>query len=664
MRLLAKATALFASWAIVAAPAAAQAPTLAPPLQPDAETTTAPAPIPGAAARPLSAPDVEAWLDGYMPYALKSGDVAGAVVVVVKDGQVVVQKGYGYADVEKRTPVDPDRTLFRPGSVSKLFTWTAVMQQVQQGKIDLDADINTYLDFKMPTHKSGKPITMRDVMTHTAGFEEAVKGLITEDPKAAVSLGQVLKRWTPRQIFAPGAQPAYSNYATALAGYVVERTSGLDFDTYLDRNIFAPLGMTRSTFRQPLPPALEPLMAKGYDKASAGKAKKFELIPLAPAGSLSATGADMSKFMIAHLQGGGPLLSPETTRMMHATTRTVVPPLNRMALGFYEQNTNGRRVIAHGGDTQWFHTYLFLYPDDGVGLYVSMNSSGREGAAGNIRAALFREFSDRYLPGPGPEGRVDAKTAAEHAKLISGSWINSRRVESSLVSILELLGGVKVSANEDGTISASLLRDFGGAPKKYREIAPFVWAEVGGKSRLAAEVKDGKVVRWSVDDFSPFMMFERAPIAKSAAWLTPAAAISFGILLLTVVLWPVAAIVRRRYRGAFPLEGREATAFRAVRIGALASAGAIAAWVGTVLGMMSDLKLMSSAFDPVLYALHILGTIGVVAGFLIAIWNVSVVWRGRRSWFAKLWSLAILAATAVLLWVAVAFHLVGLGVNY
>jgi len=640
---------------------------LVPPLKPPVgdPTSAAPKTIPGPdVARPLTAPDLEAWLDGYMPYALKSGDVAGAVVVVVKDGQVVLQKGYGYADVKTRAPVDPERTLFRPGSVSKLFTWTAVMQQVQQGKIDLDADINTYLDFKMPPHKSGKPITMRDVMTHTAGFEEAIKGLITEDTKTLVGLGPTLKRWTPHRIFAPGTTPAYSNYATALAGYAVERTSGLDFDTYVERNIFNPLGMARSSFRQPLPAALQPLMSKGYSRASTGEAKPYELIPLAPAGALAASGADMGKFMIAHLQGGGPLLSPETTRTMHDTTRTILPPLNRMALGFYEQNTNGHRVIAHGGDTMWFHSYLFLYPQDNVGLYISMNSSGREGASGAIRMSLLREFSDRYLPGPGASGQVDAKTAAEHAKMIAGSYENSRRPQSSLVGVLNLMGEVKVAPNKDGTITVSMLRDAGGAPIKWREVAPFVWQEVGGKSRLAAQVVDGKVVRWSVDDFSPFMMFEPAPWYRAGAWLLPATVAALAILVLTVVLWPVSAIVRRRYGKTFPLEGREARAYRWVRIGALLSTGAVAAWGATVVSMMANLRMMSPALDPWLYALHILGTIAVVAGFAIALWNAWVVWRGRRSWFAKLWSAALVLATFVVLWLAVVHNLVGLAVNY
>src|SRR4051812_35619376 len=155
----------------------------------------------------LTRTDVETWLDGFLPYALQRADIAGAVVVVVKDGEVLLEKGYGYADVAKRTPVDPKRTLFRPGSVSKLFTWTAVMQLVEAGKLDLDRDVNEYLDFRIPP-AFGKPITLRHLMTHTPGFEERVKNLFSPDSVNVESFESFLKAWTPERIFPPGEVPA------------------------------------------------------------------------------------------------------------------------------------------------------------------------------------------------------------------------------------------------------------------------------------------------------------------------------------------------------------------------------------------------------------------------------------------------------------------------
>ena len=147
-----------------------------PKAQAESAAPAAPTPVPAGGAQ-LNAQDVNAWLDGFMPNVLGSGDMAGAVVVVVKDGQVLTQRGFGFADVAHRRPVDPAGTLFRPGSISKLFTWTAVMQQVEQGHLNLDADVNTYLDFQIPP-RDGQPITLRNIMTHTAGFEEQIKTLI------------------------------------------------------------------------------------------------------------------------------------------------------------------------------------------------------------------------------------------------------------------------------------------------------------------------------------------------------------------------------------------------------------------------------------------------------------------------------------------------------
>ncbi len=341
--LLALALALFTvAIARAAAPAAPQASPL----------PAAPAATPAGA--PLTAEDLDTWLDGYLPYALRVDDIAGAVVVVVKDGAVVTERGYGFADVAKRTPVDPQLTLFRPGSVSKLFTWTAVMQQVEQGRIDLDADINQYLDFKV-TGKDGKPITMRNLMQHTAGFEEQAKGVISASDNLP-SYDGLLKQHVPARVFDVGSTPAYSNYGASLAGYIVERVAHEPFDAYIEHHIFEPLDMKHSTFRQPLPPQLVPLMATGYRLAS-GEPQPFEYVGPAPAGSASSSGEDMAHFMIAHLQNGeyhgNRILKAETAALMHNSPYPdAIGPLDRMELGFFETNINGREVIAHLGDTE------------------------------------------------------------------------------------------------------------------------------------------------------------------------------------------------------------------------------------------------------------------------------------------------------------------------
>jgi len=624
--------------------------------QADAAAAAAAPTLPGAAAA-LTKADVDGWLDGFLPFALERGDLAGAVVVVVKDGQVLTQRGFGYADAARRTPVDPARTLFRPGSVSKLFTWTAVMQEVEAGRIDLDKDVNAYLDFRIPPYR-GKPVTMRQLMTHTAGFEEHGKRTIFEDPKFAISLGDYVKV-QPRRIYAPGTTPSYSNYGTALAGYIVERTAKMPFDDYVEQRIFRPLGMAQSTFRQPLPAALAPSMATGYRQLSAGPSK-FEIVGPGPAGALSATGADMAKFMIAHLNEGAGLMTPATARMMHDTPLTLLPPLNRMELGFFETNINGRQVIAHLGDTQLFHTALHLFTTEKIGLYMSFNATGEQGSVGAVRRALFEKFADRYLPGTEmPATRVDAKTAATHARMMAGSWLNSRRSESNFYALASLIGQVTVSVDARGNLVVPAARDLNGKPAKWVETAPFVWHNANGHGRLAAQVVDGRVVRWSVDGLSPFMVFDRAPASKSAAWLKPALCVALGVLLITLLQWPVSALVRRHYKAPLTLGRPALRAYRGVRVAAGLVLALVTAWVVSLL----TLKALPS-FDPWLWSLQIAGALIFVGGVLVAAWNLRIVRRERRGWFRTLWAALLLLAMLLLLYTAWSFGLLAMTVNY
>lgn len=655
----------------LARPALAQVP--AGPLQPDAAEAAPAATVPAQAPPPvvdgvpaLTRADAEAWLDGFMPYALASGDIAGAVVVVVKDGRVLLQKGYGYADIAERTPVDPADTLFRPGSISKLFTWTAVMQLVEQGKLDLDADVNQYLDFEIPA-RDGKPATLRQIMTHTAGFEEQIRALITAKDSEITPLGEALKRWVPERIHEPGTTPAYSNYATAVAGYIVERVSGESFDDYVERHIFQPLGMAHSSFRQPLPPELLAKMSKGYSKASDGEPKDYEFISLAPAGSLASTGADMARFMIAHLQNGAygdaRILREDTARTMHTTGQASIGPLNRMMLGFYETSVNGHRAIAHGGDTQWFHSDLQLFPDDGVGIFVSMNSSGRDGATGHIRNALARGFADRYLPGePEAAGGVSKEDAKLHAQQIAGSYTSSRRPESNFMSLVNLMGPVKVVANEDGTISVTLALGAGGAPKKWREVAPYVWQDTTSTDRLAADVVDGRVTRFTMEPYAPIMVFQRLSAWQALAM--PLLAASLVILLLTVLAWPVSALVRRYYGAPYRLAGLDARAHRLVRIAALLVLVAMGAMLALVVSMLANLALTSPDTDGLIIALRLFAMVVLPLGAAVAVWNAWHVLRGRRRILAKLWAVLLALAFLFLLWIGFANHVIGFGANY
>ena len=647
--------------ALAALPLAAQGPL---PAAPAKNVAAAAAPVAKAPAAPvaLDAKDVEAWLDGYLPYALERARIPGAVVVVVRGNQVVLEKGYGFADVAKRAPVLPDTTLFRPGSVSKLFTWTAVMQQVELGKIDLDKDVNAYLDFKIPPYQ-GKPITMRNIMTHTAGFQESVRYLISSDPKAVMALKKQMPLALPDRVFAPGTTPAYSNYATALAGYIVERVSGEPFDAYIENHIFNPLGMDHSTFRQPLPANLAAHMAKGYPDVTQ-KPKPFEIVIPGPAGSLSASGADMGKFMIAHLNDGAGLLKPETTAMMHDYKAPGIGPLNSMALGFYEQWVNGHRAIAHGGDTVYFHSYLWLFPDADIGLYISMNSAGQAGDAGAVRSALFHKFADRYLPGTEKPGTVDAKTASQHAQMMVGNYVSSRGSFTNFFSLFGLLGQATISLTEDGKITFPALDGLGAGARDWVEVEPFVWRDLGTNERLAAEVKDGKVVRFSLDAGSPFMVFEPAPASVNAAWLNPALIFAFAIVTLAALAWPVRALVRRSYKAEFALSGKARRAYRLSRIFAWLVLAALAGWMILIMTFSADIGAIGGPLDGLIHLLRILTPVAAFGLLFTAGWHLWLSIQGKQRWTMKLGAVLLVLAALPLVWVTLAFHLYGFNMVY
>ena len=614
-------------------------------------------PLPAQAAHPLTVADAEGWLDGLLPTALNTAEVPGAVVVIVKDGQVLIEKGYGFSDYEKRVPVDPRTTLFRPGSTSKLFTWTAVMQLAEQGKLDLDADVNRYLDFNVPA-RHGIPVTLREIMTHRAGFEETAQDLVTFG-ETSPSLGDVVKRYVPPRILDPGEGPAYSNYATAVAGYIVQRVSGEAYDEYIRQHILMPLDMKNSTFRQPLPEAMRAHMSKGYetwDKPGAG----YEIVSVAPAGALASTGEDMAHFMIAHLQlgryGDGEILKPDTARLMQSTITKALPDLNGNALGFYEQNVNGHRVIAHGGDTNYFHTDLTLFPDDHVGLFISVNAKGREGLGEFVRQSLFDEFSNRYFPGVPSTARVDDATAKAHAAMIAGAYINTRRADSTFISLIKLIGADSVTANADGTISAAPV----GQMETFVEVKPFLWQQVGGHDRIQAIVRDRKVARWSSDSAAPILVYERPGGMAGSGLELPLACAALMLLALTAVMWPVIALVRRHYGQTLAYTGPRARVHRGVRVCAVLALIAIGIWAAVVMQVTATNGV---GVQPLIHAAQLLSFVAFAVGLPIAIWNLVLVFRGGR-WPAKLHAVALAAAFAVMLWISLSYHLIGVTGHY
>jgi len=658
----------FFKWALaaiaaLAIPVAAQSPTA---LQP-AKTNTAvlPAQVPATGAAPstahdLTKADLDTWLDGYMPYALKAGGIPGAVVVVVKDGQPLTMRGFGYSDVNAAKPVDPETTLFRPGSVSKLFTWTAVMQLVQAGKLDLDKDVNTYLDFKIPP-KDGKPVTLRNLMTHTPGFGETVKYLILFGKDKPVSLGAALKRWVPDQIYAPGEVPAYSNYGASVAGYIVERVSGEPFEQYVQRHIFAPAGMNHSSFQQPLPANLDGLMSKAY-KPGSSDPQPYEVIAMSPAGALAASGADMGRFMIAHLNNK--LLDPATSKLMYADSNKPYSSLPAMALGFYHEDRNGLNIVGHGGDTVFFHSDLHLFLDKNVGLFISMNSVGKGGVAHSLREELLQQFTDRYFPAP-EKTLPTASTAKEHAAAMSGHWVSSRASGFNWLRMIALIGETTVAADKDNHLIVSSITDPSGTPRKWREVGPWLWQEVNGEDFLQA-IPDGKggVKMFSITPYAPIIEFMPAPASLNAGWILPLAGLALLIMAIAAIGWPVVRLARYRYGYKSDLTGRPLLLHRLTRVTAWLFILLVVGWFGIMMLLESDLSALDDGLDIWIRLLQLV-LVGAIVGTAVAIWNAwTVTTAPGRHRFATVWSILIAVSAAFLVWLCLNVGMLTTSLNY
>ncbi|CAG0927025.1 Protein flp [Thermoflexales bacterium] len=434
----------------------------------------------------LDAHAMENFFNEYLGIQMADNHVAGATVAVVKNDQILFTKGYGRADVAQGIPVDPEKTVFILGSLSKIFTWTAVMQLVEQGQLDLDADINTYLDFKIPDTYP-QPITLNHLMAHNAGFEDNKFAQMAPTSQQLTPLGQWLKIHLPARVRAPGQISAYNNYGTALAGYIVERVSGVSYDDYVEKNILGPLGMSHTSSRQPSPSALNAAMSQGYIFANGEYQPQpaFNVAAnVAPAAAFRSTAANMARFMIAHLNDGyygeASILQPATAQLMHRQSFSHDPQANGMAHGFWEMDMNGQNIIGHAGSHFIFSSCLLLFPDQKLGVFIAVNSQGGMAFLGGQNYILFEQaFVDHFFPQSVPTLTPLAGFAQRAARFTGSYALSMGRSESTPEKLLSLLMAADVQADENGL---SLALPTGA--KRFVEVEPLVFHQVDGEAVL------------------------------------------------------------------------------------------------------------------------------------------------------------------------------------
>ena len=402
------------------------------------------------AAAPLDAEHIGAFFDIAMTAEMRDHRVVGGVLAVVKDGDVLLTRGYGWANLERREHADPRRSLFRIGSISKPFVWTAVMQLVEQGRLDLDADVNTYLDtFRIPD-TFDEPVRMRHLLSHTAGFEDRAIGTSAISLSRRKPLAQYLEEQMPARVRPPGTQVAYSNWGTSLAAYIVARISGEQWSDYVDRHILMPLHMrSTNTHTEPRPELAERLATSYSWQRGELQPREYDYLNDEPAGAISTTADDMTRFMLAHLGlgawRGNRILSEATARRMRTPLFAPHPGIAPMLHGFYRSDRNGQLIFGHGGDANQFHSQLAFFPEHDLGVFVSFNAD----SADPVRTHLMQAFADHFFPVahlPPPPPPADRPLDD-----YTGEYLPLRSNHSTIERLGTLVTGIRITA-EDGEL--------------------------------------------------------------------------------------------------------------------------------------------------------------------------------------------------------------------
>jgi CubicO group peptidase (beta-lactamase class C family) len=455
----------------------AAAPDATPPVpaEPQAPATPTPPPAPTgrlAAGQAIPPVELEAFVDGMLKDAMAREHIAGATVSIVQNGQVILKRGYGFAGLSPQRAVDPDRTLFRVGSISKTFTWIALMKEVEAGRIRLNQPVNLYLPEKAQVKDQGydQPVRVANLMDHSAGFEDRALGQLFERSYDRVRpLDLYLRQERPKRVHAPGAVSSYSNYGAALAGEAVSYTAGKPYERLVEDEILVPLGMAHTTFREPhdpkaglpapMPAALVGDISDGYRWTPVGfQRRDYEFIgQIAPAGAGSSTAGDMARYMLMQLGGGQlngtTIYGPVSAQAFRTPLRKTPVGINGWAHGFMVFDLpGGHRGYGHGGATLSFFSNMVVVPDLNLGVFISTNTDTGRPLVNRLPDAIVQHF---YAP-PATFPRAGSPELVQRGDEFAGYYLTTRRAYSGLEGFIDQLhGGAQVGVTHDGQLTIS-----------------------------------------------------------------------------------------------------------------------------------------------------------------------------------------------------------------
>lgn len=521
--------------ALGARPAPARPPAAGSAVRADLPSVAVPA-APGARLAPgqtLPPAELDAFVEGLVRDAMVREHIAGVTVAVVQNGQVVLKKGYGVASLRPQRPVDPDRSLFRVGSISKTFTWIALMKEVEAGRIRLNQPVNLYLPERVQIRDQGydQPVRVINLMDHSAGFEDRALGhLFERNPSRVRPLDLYLRQERPRRVHPPGLISSYSNYGVALAGEAVAYTSGKTFERLVEDEILLPLGMAHTTFREPravragLPAPMPVALARDVALPVHWTPEGFEQRPypyagqIAPAGSASTTAGDMARYMVMMLNGGQlngvTLYGPLTAQAFRTPIRRTPLGVNGWAHGLATYDLpGGFRGYGHGGDIMDFKSNLIVVPALNLGIFISTNSETGRGLTDRFPARLVQAF----YAGPRPFFRPGSPELAQDPSAVAGYYLTSRRAYSGLEGFVDsIVGGTTVSVTPGGRLK-TVFRGGSGLWSPEGDLADRRFIATDRNQRMVFTNDPGQASAYHISSGSALM--QRAPFWRRPATL-------------------------------------------------------------------------------------------------------------------------------------------------
>jgi CubicO group peptidase (beta-lactamase class C family) len=485
-----------------------------------------------------------AFADGFLPSEMARRHIPGAVLVVVSGDRVVAARGFGMADLESGRTVDADRTLFRVASVSKIVTTTAALQLVERGRLDLTKDVNAYLrSFQLAPYRGG-PVTLHHLLTHTAGFDERLTGLLCRQSTERQPLASYLAQSMPPQFAIPGEVISYSNHGMSLVALLVEEASARRFEYYVRDEILEPLGMYRSGFLLTGDSAKD--VATAYEFVDGHhRSQSPECLHTVGAGGFATTGTDMARFMIAHLQGGAyggvRILSDDTIRRMHARQFAPHAGTSGWAYGFWEDVRNGIRGLMHDGGGKGYRALIYLLPEQQLGIFLAYNLADRH-PDGELLEAFRRRFLNTYVPAP-----VGHEVLSEHTGTnFAGYYRYIRRARTTIEKMISIANNVHIAQTQNGTL---VMTGASEKPVTLTAIGPMLFRRSDDRGIVAFDAVSANRPRQLILDGGGVRTYERISVFATppvqATWLL-SMALAFAYAGLGRPLFAIVRSMRRR----------------------------------------------------------------------------------------------------------------------